>query len=245
MADDDGPPPPPPPNKPAKRRDDDPSEASDAEPPPATADSAANISHPARKGKKRGAGGGGGGGGGGEVRALKRLLQMSGCLALLVQVLSVRRHTPTNRPHSHTFVRPAELPCPAAVTQEEKVAPKVAALCAPELRSLKEAKHSLAQSRRKVYTACVPTAFPLPFVRRCLSRVLPLSSFFQGQCLTFTVLLRQRRLSARCSRQSRRWSVSAARLSAHCFRVASVLDLPFGRSLGGWNACGNFKTTSC
>ena len=26
---------------------------------------------------------------------------------------------------------------------------------------------------------------------------------------------------------------------------ASVLDPPFGRSLGGWNVCGNFKTTSC
>ena len=27
--------------------------------------------------------------------------------------------------------------------------------------------------------------------------------------------------------------------------AASVLDPPFGQSLGGWNACGNFKTTSC
>ena len=26
---------------------------------------------------------------------------------------------------------------------------------------------------------------------------------------------------------------------------AGVLDPPFGRSLGGWNVCGNFKTTSC
>ena len=27
--------------------------------------------------------------------------------------------------------------------------------------------------------------------------------------------------------------------------VMGVLDPPFGRSLGGWNVCGNFKTTSC
>ena len=27
--------------------------------------------------------------------------------------------------------------------------------------------------------------------------------------------------------------------------AAGVLDPPFGRSLGGWNVCGNFKTTSC
>ena len=28
-------------------------------------------------------------------------------------------------------------------------------------------------------------------------------------------------------------------------RLVSVLDPPFGQSLGDWNACGNFKTTSC
>ena len=32
---------------------------------------------------------------------------------------------------------------------------------------------------------------------------------------------------------------------AASFVVGIVLDPPFGRSLGGWNACGNFKTTSC
>ena len=39
--------------------------------------------------------------------------------------------------------------------------------------------------------------------------------------------------------------MTAPRLCREFALSVGVLDPPFGRSLGGWNVCGNFKTTSC